>query len=189
MTHAKACRGCGETKPLDAYARKGKYRAARCKDCLREWATQYRRDQGDRVNANARAGYAKNPSKKKANQAAYYERHHASIRARMKKKYAEQYALHPERWHAAKARRKQRLAVGMDALDKALSADYRRAIRADGCTYCGRRITGDMHVDHYYPLAKGGTDHWWNLTQSCGPCNRHKHDRCGTWLILSRSPR
>ena len=40
--------------------------------------------------------------------------------------------------------------------------------------------------DTYFPIAKGGTDHWWNLVRSCGPCNRRKHAYCGTWFILMR---
>ncbi|TXS34765.1 HNH endonuclease [Streptomyces sp. OR43] len=180
----KACRRCGEIKALDAFARKGKYRAARCKDCLREWAAGYRETSGDLINANARQGYATDPTRKKATKAAYYQRHSEAIRARARQKYVVGYAANPERWHAANARRKQLLAVAMDPFDRALSTGYRRAIRADGCTYCGLYVAGDMHVDHFYALAKGGTDHWWNLVQSCGSCNRHKHDKCGTWLRL-----
>ncbi|WP_329616474.1 HNH endonuclease [Streptomyces brevispora] len=185
----KACRGCGEIKPLDGFAKKGKSRAARCKDCLREWAQRYRQDHSDRINANARSGYAKDPSKKKSSKAAYWSRSRSEINARGRERYARMYPLEPERWLSANARRKQRIKVAMNKLDRALSAAYRRAIRRDDCTYCGLRTPGDMHVDHSFPLAKGGTDRWWNLAQSCGPCNRHKHDRCGTWMLLRRGTR
>nr|WP_237532546.1 HNH endonuclease signature motif containing protein [Streptomyces sp. SID8352] len=69
----------------------------------------------------------------------------------------------------------------MDALDKALSADYRRAIASDSCSYCG---APSSQVDHYFPVSKGGTDHWWNLTRACEPCNKSKAAHCGTWFLL-----
>ncbi|MFE9850333.1 HNH endonuclease [Streptomyces sp. NPDC005576] len=182
----KACRGCGETKPLDDYARKGKSRAARCKDCLRKWAVQYRSENADRVRVNERTSRASNALHRQAWRLSNYQKNKEKIRARVRARYSELYPLEPERWLAANARRKQRLKVDMDKMDRALSLAYRRAIRVDACRYCSRRLVGDMHVDHFYPLAKGGTNHWWNLVQSCGPCNRHKHDRCGTWMLLRK---
>ena len=38
--------------------------------------------------------------------------------------------------------------------------------------------------DHYFPVAKGGTDHWFNLVRSCLLCNRSKAAHCGTWFRL-----
>jgi 5-methylcytosine-specific restriction endonuclease McrA len=187
-TSLKLCRGCGKTKPVDAFATKpygdGKRtRASRCKDCMREWAANYRSEQASRVNENARLGYGRDPSRKKASKAAYYQRNHAAIRTARRAKYEIIAATRPEVFRAARARRKQRLRVRMDALDRALSAAYRIAIRDDTCFYCGL-CSAEMHDDHFYPLAKGGTDHWWNLVRACGPCNMHKHTGCGTWFLL-----
>ena len=53
----------------------------------------------------------------------------------------------------------------MDGTDRLLSVCYRLAIRNDPCFYCGSPETA--HVDHFFPLAKGGTDHWWNLVRAC----------------------
>ncbi|MEU0783535.1 HNH endonuclease signature motif containing protein [Streptomyces sp. NPDC006173] len=184
----KACRGCGEIKPVESFAKKAKRRAARCKDCLRIWAAEYRSTHRDHVRANEMASPSRHPAQRNAWRAANYQLNAERLRAKSRQRYAELYPLRPEIWLAANARRKQRLKVAMDVLDRQLSIAYRRAIRQDSCTYCSRRRMGDMHVDHFFPLAKGGTDHWWNLAQSCGPCNRHKHDRCGTWLILRRGP-
>lgn len=183
MTELKACRGCDKNKPVDAFARKGKYRASRCKECLREWAARYRSEHGDRVNENARVGYAKDPTKKKTSKAAYAENHREAINARRRARFAEVYPTNPGVWRACIARRKQRLAVNMDAMDRALSAAYRNAIHRDPCCFCRRR-TAEMHVDHYVPLAKGGTDHWWNLVRACADCNLSKKARCGTWFAL-----
>jgi 5-methylcytosine-specific restriction endonuclease McrA len=60
----------------------------------------------------------------------------------------------------------------MDAVDRVLSVEYRKAIANDPCTYCGRPGEQD---DHRLPLARGGTDHWWNLHRACTNCNQRKH--------------
>ncbi len=86
-----------------------------------------------------------------------------------------------EVYRAAKARRRIRERAAMDSVDRALSADYRRAIAKDPCRYCGGRAAAD---DHFFPIAKGGTDHWWNLVRACAGCNLSKRARCGTWFML-----
>jgi hypothetical protein len=83
---------------------------------------------------------------------------------------------HPETSHAYCARRRTRVAANMDAFDIELSKAYRKAIANDPCFYCGDLGEQD---DHYNPLAKGGTDHWWNLVRACISCNYHKHDMHG----------
>jgi Restriction endonuclease len=63
----------------------------------------------------------------------------------------------------------------MDAVDKMLSVEYRRAIANDPCVYCG--ASGE-HDDHVVPLSKAGTDHWHNIVRACERCNLAKsaHD-------------
>lgn len=70
----------------------------------------------------------------------------------------------------------------MDATDRLLSAFYRQAIRNDPCYYCGSSVTD--HTDHFFPLAKGGTDHWFNLVRACRSCNFSKRTTCGTAFLL-----
>ncbi len=67
--------------------------------------------------------------------------------------------------------------------DRAITVEYRKAIKRDPCFYCGKRMAG-MHDDHFFPLALGGTDHWWNLVRACARCNTSKRARCGTWFTL-----
>lgn len=89
---------------------------------------------------------------------------------------------HPETDLAAIHRRRQRRDHGMTAVDRLLSNAYRRAIRHDPCFYCGGLGQED---DHYFPLSKGGTDHWYNLVRACLPCNRSKMTTCGTAFLLA----
>lgn len=116
--------------------------------------------------------------------AARYQANRERIRAQVKKRYNERYAQDPAPWRAAKSRRKMRSGQRMDADDRRISVDYRRAIADDPCFYCGNAEAS--HVDHYFPLVKGGTDHWYNLVRACSPCNLSKHKRCGTWFALKR---
>lgn len=95
-------------------------------------------------------------------------------------------AANIEASRASVARRKMRSRISMDATDKLLSAEYRKAIAGDLCTYCGAHGEQDDHIN---PLARGGTDHWWNLQRTCQRCNRRKstmtHDE---FLASGRMP-
>jgi 5-methylcytosine-specific restriction endonuclease McrA len=42
------------------------------------------------------------------------------------------------------------------------------------CAYCGE--SGDMHMDHFVPLARGGTHTLGNLLPACSRCNLSKRD-------------
>lgn len=120
-----------------------------------------------------------NKEKVNANNRAYKERHRESIRS-----YRSAYKkANPEANRASVARRRQRLKVSMDSFDISISVEYRKAIANDPCFYCGN-IDCEREADHFFPLAKGGTDHWWNLVNSCKICNTTKNARCGTYFLL-----
>jgi len=84
--------------------------------------------------------------------------------------------------YAAQARRVLAANAGMDDFDRELSVAYRLAIRHDPCFYCKSPETA--HIDHFFPLVKGGTDHFWNLVRACQRCNNAKYAQCGTAFIL-----
>jgi len=79
---------------------------------------------------------------------------------------------------ASGARRRMRTLTAMTPLDIKKSKAHRRRIKNNPCYYCGIRID-NMHVEHVYPLVRGGTDHWWNLVMSCQPCNNEKYMKTG----------
>lgn len=79
--------------------------------------------------------------------------------------------------YMVRRRTKQKLSLE----DRRLSTAYRLAIKRDWCFYCGAPGEQD---DHYFPVAKGGTDHWYNLVRACWPCNNGKRAHCGTWFML-----
>lgn len=91
-------------------------------------------------------------------------------------------AANREARQAMHARRRTRAQVNMTDEDRRRSVARRKEIKGDRCFYCGDPGTSD--TDHYFPLAKGGTDHWWNLVRACDPCNSCKNATCGTAFML-----
>ncbi len=74
------------------------------------------------------------------------------------------------------------------ALAKAASFDKRTRDRAeqiksaipinDICPYCNRSLEGDdVHLDHIYPVSKGGLSIIENLVYCCSKCNSKKSDK------------
>ena len=63
-----------------------------------------------------------------------------------------------------------------------VSPQVRAAVRAAfnyRCGYCGVPedwAGGELEVDHFRPLARGGTDEFTNLVYACTSCNRFKSD-------------
>lgn len=48
------------------------------------------------------------------------------------------------------------------------------------CRYCGK-TDGSFHIDHVYPVVKGGETTLENLVVACKGCNLSKHSRVGIW--------
>lgn len=57
-----------------------------------------------------------------------------------------------------------------------------RVLKRDGyrCRYCGS-TKKPFHLDHVYPVSKGGETTYDNLVTSCQNCNLGKHDKVGIW--------
>lgn len=124
-------------------------------------------------------------AEKKAYDKAYFEKHAERIRARTKAyhgKNQERYLASARAW--AKANPEKR---------KVISRAYthrRRAIEKEGdstaalfawekaatkvCYWCGCKCQKRYHVDHYYPLSKGGKHAVGNLVIACPKCNLKK---------------
>jgi hypothetical protein len=50
------------------------------------------------------------------------------------------------------------------------------------CRYCGS-TKQPFHLDHVYPVSKGGETSFDNLVTSCAKCNLHKHNHTGIWPV------
>lgn len=67
---------------------------------------------------------------------------------------------------------------GYDVLDDLTLIDviFTFAHASGECSYCGN-VTSDYQMEHIVPLSSGGPNTFSNLTVSCGPCNKSKHNR------------
>lgn len=90
---------------------------------------------------------------------------------RMRNRVAVWKRQNPVAVKASIQRRRGSAGKGMDAVDRLLSVEYRKAIVHDPCVYCG---APGGHNDHVHPIVRGGTDHWWNLQRTCQRCNHRK---------------
>lgn len=57
-----------------------------------------------------------------------------------------------------------------------------QVLERDGyrCRYCGKR-SERFHMDHVYPVSKGGETTVENLVTACPSCNISKHAKVGVW--------
>lgn len=185
-------------------------------DELVAYAAQYRAEHPEEHRAASLRWEQANPDRKRDNDAAYRERNRPRLRESNREATAKSYLKHavkrraearryaaenPEkvreaqrRWHAAhpefrsaaNARRRMKSRAGITREDGRLSLARRREMRNDLCFYCGGSGEED---EHYFPVAKGGTDVWANLLRACRECNRGlngKHGMCGTAFMLWR---
>jgi len=93
----------------------------------------------------------------------------------------------PEVARANAHRRRHKARERLSREDSNLSVAYRRAIRNDDCFFCG--INPGEEDEHWIPISKGGTDHWYNLTRACISCNRGiagKHSKMPSDFYLER---
>ncbi len=52
------------------------------------------------------------------------------------------------------------------------------------CFYCGQKLSGEIHVDHFIPWSFIENDKIWNLVLSCPTCNESKKDKLPTKKYL-----
>jgi hypothetical protein len=101
-------------------------------------------------------------------------------REKVRERGREWHKANPEKTIANRHRRRSRLA-GLTRLIPDL--EYGRYLKivesiSDRCWCCGRE--GSFHIDHHYPIVKGGLDgvaDLNNLVQLCKRCNSSKHDK------------
>ncbi len=51
------------------------------------------------------------------------------------------------------------------------------ATQGGRCYYCSVDIEAGYHIDHMFPISRGGTNGPENLALSCAPCNLSKHTK------------
>jgi Zn ribbon nucleic-acid-binding protein len=112
-----------------------------------------------------------NPEKVKANRKKHYQENAEKIKARHKKYRQE----NPEKGRLYRHRRRALLleATTEDFTHEDLLTFWsENEISHKECFYCEKEMPeGPEHIDHYYPLSKGGPHERANLRPSCAHCN------------------
>jgi hypothetical protein len=132
------------------------------KEAIAERRKNDRQEIRDRRNARSRSWYAEN------------------------REYAAQYAkayneANPDVRRAQEQRRRAREAQAGGTISASDLADI-RAAQTDSkgrliCWRCGKPIKSNPHLDHWIPLAKGGTNDAGNLHYMHAKCNMTKHTK------------
>lgn len=181
----KLCKKCSSKKSLDNFAKLSRAKDGLqpyCKDCTAEYNRKRYEAKGEEIRAkvNARAKALGKDLYEKY-QKEYLEEYYQKNKERINKRNAEYAKNNREVRRGIKARYRAQLVKGMSKLDRRKSTLYRKSIKNNPCHYCGG-FTAQMHDDHYYPIAKGGTDHWFNLVRACQVCNQKKNARLASKL-------
>ena len=83
---------------------------------------------------------------------------------------------HPERARINSQARRARIYSSEPDSDRIKRADIQfiREAQKNRCYWCSTRLKPGYHLDHIWPLAKGGSHKRNNLAIACPPCNRRK---------------
>lgn len=164
-------------------------RAVRDADYIKQRDLEYRTRAKDKILATKRAYYAKNrdsakeylekyrkenPEKCKKWQRDYYLRNSERIKKTASNYRAENPALISALKHARRA--KIKMSEGSHDKDDILNLLSKQK---EKCASCGERLktsgNGIYHVDHIYPISKGGSNWPSNLQLLCPTCNLRKN--------------
>lgn len=158
-----------------------------CIECATQIRLRYRANNPDKVREANRSYKSSRPEWAREQNRKHYNKNKKQVLKRNR-----EYALanldivraasrrfkerHPERAMLDKHVRRARLA---GAEGKYTSEDLRRIRTAqrNKCAYCRSDLKISCHVDHIYPLAKGGSNYARNIQFLCGPCNVAKNSK------------
>ena len=168
----KRCSTCGVEKDATEFSRNATRKdglQSYCKACAAEYQKRYRAENPDKVRERQKRWYAENHDKVRES----HKRWRAENPDKKRGSDKQWQANNPDKVKAKTHRRRARI---MSAGGSFTAADIAaiRVAQADRCWYCGKRLHGKGHIDHFIPLAKGGTNDPGNLRLACASCNLRK---------------
>ena len=164
---------CGECRP-EAFWKNQRW----CKVCSRKHSREWRAANRSRVLVGKAAWRAANREKINARNAVYRKSVTAKTKVYMLDYYRrnkDRFKANGTRWIAKNpekvaAMRHNRRAAGAEHMSDVVVASIHT--RYGGfCVYCGGPGT---HIDHFIPIARGGTNAEGNLVEACKSCNSSK---------------
>lgn len=181
----KKCTKCGEVKPVSDFCPDPRYALGVKSEC-RECVAAYRRARRkanpeiakkhseDALARYRRAMQSENASelkqRKKAYDAAYRRANQEKLRhyeQAIRQRDPEQYKAIRKSY---KARRRAQENNGISGPELAKWVSEQTKV----CHWCEAKCPDDYHVDHYFPLSKGGKHEIENLVIACPSCNMTK---------------
>lgn len=160
---------------------------------FKEYQKQYRQEHKKQCSEYSLKYYRKNLDKvkarilrhKQANRESILERNRIRDRKRYqtqeRKEYHKQQTREyrrrfPESVKVMHNRRRTRLKKVHKSFYTATELKSRLELFKDVCCYCGKKLDGKGTVDHFIPIAAGGSDVLGNLVLCCQSCNSSKQD-------------
>lgn len=192
----KVCTKCGQWKELTQFA-KGSYTRDgfqyHCKDCNRA----YRQANRERIlaankayveaNKDRHLAYWREYDERRKDKKAEYRKGRKAIMSEQSRQYhlahaeeirerKREYGQTDRGMAVNKARSARRRIRLLNAGGSFTAADIEAIRKAQGnrCYICGKKLK-KYHIDHFIPLAKGGTNDPGNLRLACPACNLNKH--------------
>jgi 5-methylcytosine-specific restriction endonuclease McrA len=155
-------------------------------DYSAEYGKQYYQANTDRHKENVRAYKAEHYDEVLAVKRAHYWRNRDEIRKGRAEKYASDGEFRDETKRRVKAYRKTDAGRAVETRKRAkresapgsfTAADIEAIRKAQGgrCYICHKPLGEKWHIDHFIPLALGGTNDPGNLRLACPNCNQSKH--------------
>ncbi len=183
----KYCSSCRIEKPFSDFNKQKLSKDGfqhKCRLCVSAYNKARYEKQGDKIRKQVKEraqATGANKAYYEANRQYWQQRYQENKEeiTERQKTYAK---ANPEIRKGIKSRYRSRLVKGMSKLDRKKSTLHRKKIKNNPCYYCGK-IADNMQDDHYYPISKGGTDHWFNIVRSCSFCNQSKNARLVSQLI------
>jgi 5-methylcytosine-specific restriction endonuclease McrA len=192
----KRCPKCGETKPIDAFAKdptKSGGRRSHCKVCTNSRdMTEYRRNydaaHAEEIRLRKQKYYLENKERIDQQHRDYYETNKETTLERQRAAYVKNPRLYLDRSKAWElTHRDVRRAIGANrrARKKENGGAFTpeeliamRAAQAGICVYCLFQYDPDeLTIDHIIPITHGGPHEATNICLACEKCNKSKNNR------------
>ena len=196
---SKTCKKCGEVKPFSMfYANKGGKHGLRsnCKTCQDIVVTEWAKANPERLKSTQAANYRVNAKRISERDSAK----HAANPEKQRARSAAKYAANPEKakafsaaWakmnpEARSAHARNRRAIHRNAEGVHTASDIHAllVLQKYMCVVCRTSIKDSYHVDHIYPLSRGGGNGKHDIQLLCPTCNMQKHAKHPVDFMQSR---
>ena len=175
--NTKICCTCHNEKPITEYNKdvgKKDGLTNRCRECNRRISSEWYRNNKAKATERRVKHYTENKELYRQ-----YSENWAKKNPEKRKESREKWKhTNPKKNRAARIKyENKRRAWERNTDHRATTEQINELIKnsENVCFWCDQDIPkGKMHIDHIYPLARGGKDEIYNLVVSCESCNKAK---------------